>query len=648
MKKILTTVSALALLVSAATAGTIALWNFNDNNLIVDQGSGTLSLVNTSSNFETDPTKVSPNDPGGASLEVYGWPSQNAADKTHGIRFNVSTAGKSNIKIKWDIRHNIKNGESGPNTSLFQYSTDGGTTWIDGPKWTSSGDQWYLNREVDLSSVPNVNNNPNFAFRIMGAWQPGQGKYMPCAGSAYAATRKWRLDLIRVHDDPAPTLPNTIALWDFNDVRDLVADYGDGSSFAQLVGGIALDGDGYSDDFAHSEEPYDSSSSSDPALKGKCLDTVGYPAQSSGNRTAGVQFNVSTAGYTGIKLFFDVKHKLSSSRFIRVQYTANRNANPVTWVNASPLFDHEITDLTQDAWWFNGNMVDLTGVSAVNNNPNFAFRIVTEFNPENNSSYAPSRSDSTYGGAANKHRFDMVRVTAESAAPTFPNKNIVEAKQLGQWSKVSLQNAAVTAMHPDYFWVQTDDRSCGIKVYAPQHNLNPGWRVNISGITRKGRDTEKYIYANYAGRNGSAVEDIVPMFLTTKNLGGGDWFYNPQNGAGQIGVPGGVGLNNVGLYVKVCGWVTAYVEEDDDPGYYQFMYVDDGCGLYDGNLFGPNNTPALGIRVALPKNFSGNYLGKYVEVLGVSSIDRVGGITDDVVRCIRRPVINIIEQVPEN
>ncbi len=645
MKKIFTAVSVFILAAYSATAGTIALWNFNDGNLIVDQGAGTLSLVNTSSNFETDPTKVDPNDPGGASLEIYGWPVQNAPDKTNGIQFNVSTVGRSNIKIKWDIRHNIKNGESGPNTSIFQYSTDGGATWIDGPKWTSSGDQWYLNREVDLSSDPNVNNNPNFAFRIMGAHQPGQGKYMPCVGSVYATTRKWRLDLIRVHDDPPPTLPNTIALWDFNDVRDLVADYGDGTSFAEMIGGVVFDGDGYSDDFAHSEEPWDSSSSSDPALKGKCLDTTGYPAQSSGNRTAGMQFNVSTVGHSGIKLYFDAKHKYASSRFLRVQYTTNRNATPVTWVNAT-LFDHEITDPTQDAWWFNGNMVDLSAVSAVNNNPNFAFRIVTEFNPETGSSYAPSRPDATYGGLANKIRFDMVRVTSDSASPAFPNKNIVEAKKMPQWEKVTIQDAVITAMHPDYFWVQADDKACGIKVYAPQHNLNSGWRANISGITRKGRDTEKYIYANFAGWNGQNAGTVEPLFMATKNVGGGDWFYNPNNGAGQIGVPGGVGLNNVGLYVKVCGKVTAYVEEDDDPGYYQFMYVDDGSGLYDGNLFGPNGTPALGVRVALPKNFSGDYFGKYVEVIGVSSIDRIGGATDDVVRCIRRPVINIIEQNP--
>lgn len=627
----------LRLAVPGADAGVIALWNFNDQDLVVDQGSGSLSFVNTAYNFESDPTKVSPNDPGGFALEMYGWPAQTGARLTNGIRFDVPTVGYTRVKVRWDIRHNIKNYESGPNTSTFQYSTDGGLTWTDGPTWASFGDQWYLNREVDLSAEPNVANNPQFAFRIMADWQPGQGRYMPCVGAEYAVTRKWRLDLVKVHDDPDPAMPNTVALWDFNDQRDLVADYGDGTSFAELIGGVALDGDGYSDDFAHGEEIWDSSSSSDPALKGKAFDTVNYPAQGTGNKTAGVQFNVSTVGYSGIRIYFDIKHKFSSSRFIRVQYTTDRHANPVNWVDALPLFDHAITDPTQEAWWFVGNQVDLTSIPAVDNNPNFAFRIVTEFSPNLPGQYEPSLPGSVYGGPANKHRYDMVRVTADSAAPEHPAASIVEAKMMPQWERVMLNDVVVTTVHPDYFWVCAGDRASGLKVYSPQHNLSAGWSANVSGVTRVGRDTEKYVYARSVSRSGSGVSEISPLRLSSRDVGGGSWFYDEMTGAGQVGVPGGIGLNNVGLPVRVCGLVTAYVEEDDDPGYYEFMYVDDGSGLYDGNLMGPGGTPAKGIRVVLPKNFSGDYLGKYVEVTGVSSIDRLGSITDDVVRCIRRP-----------
>jgi hypothetical protein len=636
----------LASMASGALCGTIALWDFNDQNFVADIGSGTAVLLGTSSNWETDPTKLDPQDPSGASVEISGWPAQTAPSGTHGIRFNASTVGRSTVKIRWDMRHNIKNGESCPNTVTFQYSTNGGSTWSDGPTWTGFGDLWYLNREVDLTGVPGVANNPNFAFRLVAAWQPGAGKYMPCVGSAYGTTRKWRMDMVRIHDDPAPSIPTTIALWDFNDRRDLVADYGAETSVAQLIGGIALDGDGYQDDFPHDWEPYDSSASGDPTLKGKCLDTTAYPAQGAGSNTAGLQFDVSTVGYFGIKISFDVKHKMDSSRCIRVQYTTDRNANPVTWVSASPLFQHDILDLTQTAWWFNSNIVDLSSEPGVSNNPNFAFRIVTEFDPLMPGLYAASRSDRTYDldPYNNKHRFDMVRVTSSTPQSAPAAVTIPEAKMLPERQRVAINNAIVCAVHPDYFWVWTDDRSCGIKVFAPQHNLNPGWRVNVTGLTREGRDTEKYIYADSVSRSGYDVQEVKPLGMTARSVGGGDWHYNPVTRAGQIGVPSGRGLNNVGLLVKVCGRVTAYVEEDDDPGYYQFMYVDDGSGLYDGNLMGPGGTPANGIRVVLPKNFSGDYLGKYVAVEGVSSIDRLGGITDEVTRCIRRASVTVIDE----
>lgn len=644
--RLLSLAASLFLVCTAVEAGVIVKWDFNGQNTSPSIGSGSISLVGTTGNYETDPTKVDPNDPGGASLEIAGWPTQTAPSGSNGIKWSVSTVGHTGIKVKWDVRHSIKNGETAPNSEMFQYSIDGGTTWVDGPTWTCYGDQWYLNRQVDLTGIIGVDNNPNFACRLMGVWQPGQGKYMPCQGSVYGNTRKWRLDLITVHDDPPPAMTNTIALWDFNDKGDMIADYGDGASFAQMIGGVGFDGDGYSKDYSGgSDQLTDSTSSSDPSLQGKGLDTTGYPGQSSGSDTAGMQFNVSTVGYSGIRVSFDLKVKMDSSRYTRVQYTTNRLASPVVWTNALPLFRHEITDLTQEAWWFNDNEVDLSNISAVNNNPNFAFRIVTEFDPDHPGQYTASRSDRTYNQdpvSGNKHRFDMVRVTASSALPASPERSIVDAKKLGEWQRVTLKGALISAIHPDYFWVQTDGGNCGIKVYAPQNNLNAGWNANIVGVTREGRDSEKYIYASSVSRFGTDVNDLRPRFLAESTLGGADWCYSSSTHAGQKGLPGSVGLSNTGLLVKIAGWVTAAVPEVDTPGNYELLYVDDGSGLYDGNFVGPGGTPANGVRVCLPKNFTGSYLGSFVQVTGVSSRDVLDSLTGTVVRCIRRPDITVV------
>jgi len=631
----------------AAFGATIALWNFNDQNITVDQGNGTLVLVGTSSGWETDPTKVDPNDPGGASLEITGFPAlQTDPNLTDGIEFRVSTVGQSNIRVKWDMRHNIKNGESCPNTMTFQFSTDGGLYWCNGPTWTGYGDQWYLNREVDLSDVAGVANNPDFRFRLMAAWQPGYEQYMQCVGSTYSGSRKWRLDLIKVLNDPLPAVANTVALWDFNDQRDLVADYGDGVSNAVPIGNIALDGDGYSKDYAIDSEPWDSSASSDPSLKGKGLDTTAYPAQGTNNNSAGLQLNLSTVGYSGIKLSFDLKHKQDAASHIRVMYTLNRNASPVVWTTATPVFGHEITDYSQTAWWFNDNVIDLSGISGANNNPNFALKIVTTFDPGTPTVYASSMYGREYDQDSyyNKLRYDMIRVTATSTPPAFTSQSIVGAKQAAQWERVALSNVLVSATHPDYFWVQNDDRTCGIKIYYPQHNMNDGWRCNISGVVRVGRDTEKYIYAASVSRVGTTTETVRPLGLRNGTVGGGDWNYDATTGAGQKGAPVGVGVSNIGLLVTTWGRVTGMVEEEDTPGNYVFMYIDDGSGLYDGNLAGPGYTPALGVRVVLPKNFTGDHVGRFARVTGVSSLDRLDSVSDTVVRAIRRPGIDIISE----
>jgi hypothetical protein len=114
-------------------------------------------------------------------------------------------------------------------------------------------------------------------------------------------------------------------------------------------------------------------------------------------------------------------------------------------------------------------------------------------------------------------------------------------------------------------------------------------------------------------------------------------------GAGQAAAPAGGGLSNIGLLVKVSGLVTAEVQEADTPGNLQMLYVDDGSNLYDGNLLGPSNGPAKGIRICLPKNFTGSYLGTHVEIVGISSIDVTDALTAEAVNCIRRPEITVIQ-----
>ncbi|MGL4423919.1 MAG: PEP-CTERM sorting domain-containing protein [Gemmataceae bacterium] len=130
--------------------------------------------------------------------------------------------------------------------------------------------------------------------------------------------------------------------------------------------------------------------------------TTNYAAASAENKQRGAQFNVNTAGFESLVITFDTRHSNTSSRFVQLQYSTDGT----TFVDApSGQFSATVGDT-----WFNNRSVDLSAITGVNDNPNFAFRIVTAFDPAG-SSYVASTNTSTYG-ITGTLRYDMVTVTA--------------------------------------------------------------------------------------------------------------------------------------------------------------------------------------------------------------------------------------------
>ena len=82
-----------------------------------------------------------------------------------------------------------------------------------------------------------------------------------------------------------------------------------------------------------------------------------------------MRFNVSTVGYTNIIIAFEQQDSATCSRYWRLQYTTNAGSD---WV------DTIVIDMgTVVARQYRSK--DLAGVAGVENNPNFAFRIVSEY-----------------------------------------------------------------------------------------------------------------------------------------------------------------------------------------------------------------------------------------------------------------------------
>ena len=175
--------------------------------------------------------------------------------------------------------------------------------------------------------------------------------------------------------------------------------------------------------------------SSDPVQTGFGYQTSGYPAQSTSNGTAGVRFDLSTAGfasptYDGISLSFDLRTSNTASRWFRLDYTVDGGNN---WTLGSPTILGNPAASAGDTF-HNSNTLLISDLAALDN-AQFGFRVVSAFSPNaftqvsGNISYL---ADSAYEVARNGQagtssayagtgtwRFDMVTATAVPEPSTY-------------------------------------------------------------------------------------------------------------------------------------------------------------------------------------------------------------------------------------
>lgn len=213
----------------------------------------------------------------------------------------------------------------------------------------------------------------------------------------------------------------TITLWDFNNIVPgnlASAIPSTGSGTVLLVGGATTPISGSS---GSGSSGSGSADSSDPtAATNLAFQTTTYPDQGQNNQTAGVQFNVSTAGYENIMFSFDIRLSNTSSRWVQIQYTLNGS----TWLNlATPTRIGGMADNSVGDGWTNLNQFDFSSISGANDNVNFGVRVVSSYSSipftivntgvsfGANEAYEPARNPSSgtssiYGGGT--MRYDMV------------------------------------------------------------------------------------------------------------------------------------------------------------------------------------------------------------------------------------------------
>ena len=216
------------------------------------------------------------------------------------------------------------------------------------------------------------------------------------------------------------TNPVAFAQWNFNSVTpDGSTATGStapsiGTGTASLVGGATAT-------FATGDPAFDPAGSTDQSA----WNTATYPTQGTGNKTRGAQFAVSTAGKQNIVISWSSESPSTGSKYGRLQYSTN----------GTDFVDFSAAFVNGTAFTVKTN--SLASISGVNNNANFAFRFVSEFESTAaataNANYDPGDSTKTYGTAGSM-RYDMVTVSGTSfivATPAVLTLPAISGNQFG-------------------------------------------------------------------------------------------------------------------------------------------------------------------------------------------------------------------------
>ncbi len=146
-----------------ARADELGIWNFNDSDLNVDHGNGSLTtnfnLTNVLFTLGGSSINARLGDAAGQSLTLQGGTGN--VNNGRNLTLTLSTLGYTNIIVTFASQGT----STGFTSNQFQYSLDG-ITFIDFGVPYVPGTSFAL-FTFDLSSIVGLNDNPNAAFRIV-------------------------------------------------------------------------------------------------------------------------------------------------------------------------------------------------------------------------------------------------------------------------------------------------------------------------------------------------------------------------------------------------------------------------------------------------------------------------------------------------
>ncbi len=223
----------------------------------------------------------------------------------------------------------------------------------------------------------------------------------------------------------------------------------------------------------------------------------GFPNADEANKTAGAIFRVNTSGYGSIFMMWDQENSATASKYWRVQYTINGT----DWLDHSTVVTAvDSGDMTSTPPWQIGLSADFSAIPGVNDNPDFAVRLVSEFEStatgSGTNAYVANRSTSSYSVNGTLW-LDMVTFTGTDLNPG------------NQWPQVSAIADQLTLMGeptaPLAFTVSDAETAAGSLVLSASSS-NP---TLVNSLLIGGSDENRTIVAApEPGQVGTAIITI--------------------------------------------------------------------------------------------------------------------------------------------
>lgn len=391
-----------------------------------------------------------------------GW-STNAPVGTQGAQFSGSTFGyyqiqvsfdvyatadaEANLQVQYSTDGSIWNNASivsGGSSATLQTNTSSANTVIG--KYVKLASGWNNQITVDLRGLSGVDNDASFSIRLVNA--STSDDCVDTTGAIYNNTSgNWTFDNVMIQG----TSIDTIAGWSFesepNDgtiITNPVPEIGGapaGQAFSLgFNNGYTYSGSGNGTGSTDASDVSGTSGASSSGANGPNCWRVRGARLSDGKAgvgwnfnapigTQGAEFDASTAGYSNIVVAFDLYFTSAAEARMCVLYTTDGWATTnvanslfyggdATTVHTNTSNLHIVAGTYFNApnsqGFYNNLIVDFTGVSGVDNNAQFGFKIV---NAATGPADCLNLSGGTYNNSSGNWRYDNVTVGGTAGTP---------------------------------------------------------------------------------------------------------------------------------------------------------------------------------------------------------------------------------------